>query len=426
MKIGIYDPLTVHVLGGAEFAVASLADGLRREHTVEIVTHCPTMTVAEVAEFSGYDLTGVGMRYVPFSRDPYSEDGNLWRRYRHERNWQATLSEPYDLFVNFAHWIPPFCHASVGVLIVMFPLFIPPDRVVHEPDTARPRPPIQKWVREQYYGWQWRRRLGSYRVKLAISHFTQTWTRNWWKVSCPVLYPPVAWSERTRAGALDAVRRLEYVEPGDAAAVKHKTILSVGRYTPSHTIDSKKQLELTNAFMEMNEGVRTGWQFCCAGRVSDVPADREYYEAVHRAGDDSAIALADVTREELNRLLGRAAIFWHATGLGTDPLKEPHASEHFGISTVEAMASGCVPVVINRGGMTELVQHGVNGFLWNDLSELKDFTTLLIHNEPLRRQLSEAARVRGQQFSQARFLHGFRQHVRPFAPQLAPAAAGQR
>jgi glycosyltransferase involved in cell wall biosynthesis len=208
--------------------------------------------------------------------------------------------------------------------------------------------------------------------------------------------------------------------------VKFKTILSVGRYTPSHTIDSKKQLELTKTFMEMDEGLRAGWQFCCAGRVSDVPVDREYYEAVRRHGGPSALALADVTREELNRLLGRAAIFWHATGLGTDPDTEPHASEHFGISTVEAMASGCVPLLINRGGMTELVQHGVNGFLWNDLAELKDFTTLLIKNEPLRRQLSEAARQRGQHFSQARFLQGFRHHVGPFASELAPAEAGKR
>ncbi len=406
MKIGIYNQLTVHTLGGAEFAVAALADDLRREHRVEIVNHCATMTVGELAEFSGCDLTGVSMRYVPNSLDPYVTCRNPFRRDRHERNWQATLSEPYDLFVNFAHWIPPFCHAPVGVLIVLFPLFIPPDRVVGEPDSSPPRPPIQKWLRDRYYGWQWRRRLDSYQVKLSISHFTQSWTRRWWNLSSPVLYPPVATDV--------------------APAEKSKTILSVGRYTPSYTMDSKKQLELTKTFTELDEGLRAGWQFYCAGRVSNIPVDREYFEAVVRQGDSTTHALANVTRGELNHLLRRAAIFWHATGLGTDPVREPHASEHFGISTVEAMASGCVPLLINRGGMTELVQHGVNGFLWDDLAELKDFTTLLLHNEPLRRQLSEAARLRGRHFSQARFLQGFRHHVGPFAPELAPVEAGVR
>ena len=37
------------------------------------------------------------------------------------------------------------------------------------------------------------------------------------------------------------------------------------------------------------------------------------------------------------------------------------------------LAAFLVVVVINRGGLQELVEHGVNGFLWNDLQELKNF-----------------------------------------------------
>ena len=329
MKLGIYNDLTVHTLGGAEYAVAVLAEDLKRGHSVEIVNHCPTMSVEELAEFAGADLDGVQMRHVPYSRQPYGGGRNLFRRYRHERNWQADLSVPYDLFINFAHWIPPFCHAPVGVLIVLFPLFVPPEIWVGERMVARPTRPIRKCLHDWYYSWQWPRRLASYDVKLAISHFTQSWTRQWWDISCPVLYPPVN-------------SEVEAVE-------KSKMILSVGRFTPSDAIDSKKQLELTRVFFEMTDARKAGWQFNCAGRVSDVPVDQFYFEMVRNLGDScSAHALANVPREEVNRLFAKSAIFWHATGLGTDLDKEPYAAEHFGISTGEAMAAGCVPVVIQR------------------------------------------------------------------------------
>src|SRR5262249_34161389 len=211
---------------------------------------------------------------------------------------------------------------------------------------------------------------------------TQSWTQRWWDLACPVLYPPV--------------------DTDFAAVEKTKAIVSVGRFTPSWTMDSKKQRELTEAFAELDEARPAGWHFYCAGRGSDGPQDQDYFEDARRRGEScQAHALASVSRAELKRLLETAAIFWHATGLGTDPNEEPHATEHFGISTGEAMAAGCVPVVINLGGQIELVQHGINGFLWNDLDELKNYTRLLIHDDALRRQMAEAARRRGQDFCRA-------------------------
>jgi glycosyltransferase involved in cell wall biosynthesis len=403
MKIGIYNELTVHTLGGAEYAVAVLAEDLKRGHQVEVINHCPSMTVEELAEFAGTDLDGVRMRCVPYSDQPYSGARKPWRRYRNERGWQAELSAPYDLFINFAHWIPPFCHAPVGVLIVLFPLFIPPSTWLGQPLRPVPSDPFRRRLRKWYYRWQWPRRLASYQIKLAISQFTRTWTRRWWDLVCPVLYPPV--------------------DTDFAVVEKTKTILSVGRFTPSWTMDSKKQLELTKAFAELDTAHRSSWHFYCVGRVSDVPQDQEYFESVRRQGEGcQAHALASVPRARVKRLSEEASIFWHATGLATDPDKTPYKAEHFGISTAEAMAAGCVPVVINMGGLTELVQHGINGFLWNDLDELKNYTMLLIRDEALRRHMAEAARQRGREFSRARFRQGLRNHLKPFVPELAPVA----
>ena len=44
------------------------------------------------------------------------------------------------------------------------------------------------------------------------------------------------------------------------------------------------------------------------------------------------------------------------------------------LSVIEAMASGCIPVVINKGGQKEIIKDGEDGFLFESWSELKDIT----------------------------------------------------
>ena len=55
------------------------------------------------------------------------------------------------------------------------------------------------------------------------------------------------------------------------------------------------------------------------------------------------------------------------------------------------MAAGCVPVVINKGGQPEIVEHGVSGFVWETLDELRDYTTRLIHDDALRAKMAEVS-----------------------------------
>jgi glycosyltransferase involved in cell wall biosynthesis len=54
--------------------------------------------------------------------------------------------------------------------------------------------------------------------------------------------------------------------------------------------------------------------------------------------------------------------------------------EHFGMTTLEAMVCGCIPIVINKAGQTEIVEHGISGFLWNTLDELIELTLFTINN----------------------------------------------
>ncbi|MBP7843091.1 glycosyltransferase, partial [Candidatus Woesebacteria bacterium] len=88
--------------------------------------------------------------------------------------------------------------------------------------------------------------------------------------------------------------------------------------------------------------------------------------------------LTDVSREMLVKLYRKAAIYWHATGFGVDETVNPEKVEHFGITTIEAMAAGCVPIVINKGGQKEILGSELQDLLWNSESECLDATKKII------------------------------------------------
>ena len=85
------------------------------------------------------------------------------------------------------------------------------------------------------------------------------------------------------------------------------------------------------------------------------------------------------------------------------------------------MAAGCVPVVINKGGQPEIVEHGKSGFVWNTLDELKKYTQLLADDSSLWKQMSAAARERARGFARERFIEKMSRAcgVR-IAPRIAP------
>ena len=57
------------------------------------------------------------------------------------------------------------------------------------------------------------------------------------------------------------------------------------------------------------------------------------------------------------KILSQSIITWSLTG-GFDFSAKHHPadSEHFGIAVVEAMSYGCIPIFVNRGGLTEIVE----------------------------------------------------------------------
>jgi glycosyltransferase involved in cell wall biosynthesis len=149
-------------------------------------------------------------------------------------------------------------------------------------------------------------------------------------------------------------------------------------------------------------GHADGWEYWIAGSCGDDPPSREYLADLQEMARGVPVRFfVNAPYETLRSLYGRATIFWHAAGFGVDERREPHRTEHFGMSTVESMSASCVPVVVNNGGQREIVTHGVNGFLWNTVEELVSHTAALCGADlgPFREQ----ARRRYADFSRAEF-----------------------
>jgi len=262
---------------------------------------------------------------------------------------------------------------------VLFPFYVrPPDL----PET-RALPAWRRWRHRAYYDTEWTQRLATYDHRLSISHFSARWTRRRWGLATQVLYPPVD---------------VTFVE-----RPKEDMILSVGRFsTLAHT---KKQLEMMTAFTALQRRLPHAWSYASVGGLNTRPENHEFFERVRTLGAGYATRVeANLSRPALRQLFEQARIYWHATGFGEPTDARPELCEHFGIATVEAMAAGCVPVVINKGGQPEIVEHGRSGFVWNTLAELQHYTLLLANNPALWSQMSSAARTRAQAFRRERFV----------------------
>jgi len=231
--------------------------------------------------------------------------------------------------------------------------------------------------------------LDSYQRILSISEYSNSWIKKLWRKDSTILFPPVD----TLSFALGK------------GYLKEKAILSVGRFFPEH--HNKKQYELAKTFIKMLAGFpedMKGYTLYLAGGVADRPEHMEYVEKIKDMVRGYPVeVLVNTPFEELAGLFKKASIFWHAAGLGEDEGSHPEKFEHFGITTVEAMSAGCIPVVIGKGGQKEIVSDGVDGFLFKDLEELSNSTLEIIRGRGDQDILKRNAISSSQRFSNENF-----------------------
>lgn len=216
------------------------------------------------------------------------------------------------------------------------------------------------------------------------SEFTKKFIEKNYKFKCDLLYPPVSIYGKSEN--------------------KENIIFHVGRFRVMNvkSEDYKKQQFMLETFKDMVDKGLKNWKFLLAVGVNDLN-NPKFISMKESAKGYPIEFLINASKKKLWEKGSKAKIYWHATGFGEDLVKNPHLAEHFGISTVEAMGVGAVPVVFNGGGQKEIVTDFKDGFLWNTKDELEKFTLKLTEDHNLFSVMSMSAYERSRDFDDRDF-----------------------
>ena len=180
---------------------------------------------------------------------------------------------------------------------------------------------------------------------------------------------------------------------------KENVILYVGRF--SQLLQSKGQEVLIKAFKKF-EKKYPDWKLVLAGG-GGVGAG-EFINKLKKESEGHNIEI--IESPDFNALLdiyGKAKIFWSAAGFGVNEKVNPERLEHFGMTIVEAMAAGAVPLVFNAGGGKEIIKNGKDGFLWDSINQLVKKTEELVKDGGFCREVSRNAVEKSKSFGNEKF-----------------------
>lgn len=209
------------------------------------------------------------------------------------------------------------------------------------------------------YGWPMRahysrkiRRIG---LVLAISEYSKSHFDKAWKVPTRLVYPAC-----------------NMVQPG---SIRRNVVVTAARAVP------EKNLEL---FWEVARAC-PNYEFVLL--MTQDPRFVEYSLTIQRTAPVNARVILNPYRRIYQETLGKSRIYLHLM-----------RGEHFGITVVEAMSAGCVPVAHDSGGPREII--GSSGFLWRTKEEIPG---ILKAADSSYDSLSKKSMIRARIFCRERF-----------------------
>lgn len=355
MKIAIYSPY-LDTFGGGEKYMMAIAEALSQEGSVDVLLDLNLGNLgAEYLKDTLSKRFNLNLGKVNFIKAPVGDGSNSFER--------LFFLKSYDILFYLTDGSIFYPTSKRSILHIQSPL-------VGETKSL--------WRRFKLNGWN---------LIIYNSRFTKEHAEDDWPLPSRIIYPPVD---------VERIRPLK----------KKSYILSVGRFFGY--LRDKKHEVLIRVFKEMYKSKSLKeWSLHLVGSAGE--GDKDYLEDLARLAKEVPVKFyPNLEYGKLIKLYGESSIYWHASGFAED---DPTKMEHFGISTVEAMAGGCVPIVVGKGGLKEIVTEGKNGFFWETLEQLMSKTLDLIHNEKLLGRLSKEAQVQSHKFDRKKFVENIRQLV---------------
>jgi glycosyltransferase involved in cell wall biosynthesis len=185
-------------------------------------------------------------------------------------------------------------------------------------------------------------------------------------------------------------------------------ILSVGRFfVAGH---SKRQDIAVAALKALLDDVPDA-HLSLIGGVGGQADAQAYFARVLAMAEELPVAISpDVSRDALQAGYQQSRVYWQLTGFGSTQA-QPEVMEHFGISIVEAMGHGAVPVCYRGGGPVEILSQIDERLLVSSVEDLLRVTRWLLANDESWQSLSESARRHAQRYRTAAFSQAFREVV---------------
>lgn len=345
MRIGIYSPYLQTLTGGEKY-IFTAASCLSKEHDVSIFWNDSEILSKASRQFN------LELDKVKIVDDIFSHEYSLIKRF--------FLSTKYDRILFLSDGSIPIVYCK---LIVHFQF------------------PVE-WVNTNSFPFLFKKSRISKIV--CNSYFTKKYIDKKFGKESFVLYPPASTNH-------------------DKLEEKENLILTVGRFSilPNGT-DFKKLAFLAESFKKFQRKRLKGWKMAIVTSVKE--EDEEEFKKFQRKIKNNKITIhKNASHEQIVSLYKKAKIYWHASGYGEDLMKFPERAEHFGISTVEAMSYGAVPVVVDAGGQPEIVKEGENGYLWRSVDELINKTHRLAVQKDLFAKLQEMGIETSKRFGKDRF-----------------------
>jgi glycosyltransferase involved in cell wall biosynthesis len=146
-------------------------------------------------------------------------------------------------------------------------------------------------------------------------------------------------------------------------------LITVGRFFTGG--QSKRQDIFLDIVERARELSRARITATIVGSIHSGESSRNYYMQIRLRAESmlGVEVIVNASNEELASALMTADVYVHCAGFGVLEESNPEAMEHFGMSIVEALGAGCIPVVCGVGGPREIIEQSHCGFCYESVEE---------------------------------------------------------